>query len=324
MGRRSFVVGILVTAGVAVAGGLGWRFGRLEMDPMGVAGGVRLVYRVDAPHRRHCRPGESHAGVVERTADVVRQRIKAYNRRASVRVDREQLEVLIPAVGGPQPIDMFKRLIERSGRFEFKLVDDGSAYMKTVAVAAYRTPFPGVSIQPESWTDQTNGQSHEDVFLAGERSEQLVAAVEAILRTQPLQDQHQILLEQRASDWRTYYVFSQNQVDNAALRGADVTFSDNGDPEVAVELNPAGSAQLAALTERSLGRKIALVFEDRVVTAPVVIGKIPGPRLRIALGARANPYELQQEAKDLVALLRSQPLPAPVVLLSEESVAPRR
>jgi preprotein translocase subunit SecD len=294
------------------------------MDPMGVAGGVRLVYRVQAPRRRALPPAPNAAGVVERTADVVRQRIKSYNRRASVNVNGDQIEVLIPDIGGQQPVDVFKRIIERSGRLEFKLVDDGSAYMKTVAVAAYRTPFPGVSVQPESWTDQTNGQSHEDIFLAGERSEQLVAAVEAILRAQPLPEDHQILLEQRASDWRTYYAFSQNHVDNADLRGADVTFSTSGDPEVAVELNPAGSAKLAALTERTLGRKIALVFEDRVVTAPVVIGKIPGPRLRIALGARANPYELQQEAKDLVALLRVQPLPAPVVLVSEAKVAPRR
>jgi len=63
--------------------------------------------------------------------------------------------------------------------------------------------------------------------------------------------------------------------------------------------------------------------ENRVVTAPVINGKIPGFRLRITLGARDDVYQLQQDAKDLVAVLRQQALPAPIVLVSEETVAQR-
>src|SRR4029079_9552604 len=182
----------------------------------------------------------------------------------------------------------------------------------------------GVSVQPESWIDNTSGQAHEDVFLAGERSEQLVDAVEVILRTQPLPEDHQILLERRASDWRTDYVFSQSHVDNADLRSADQTFSDKGDPEASVELNPAGSQSLSALTERSVGRKLALVLEGQVVTAPVIIGKIGAGRLRITLSTRDHALDIHKHAKDLVAVLRSQPLPAPLILMSEETVAPTR
>jgi len=327
MRRRSVLVGVLVAVGVAGLGLAGWfglRFARHEMDPIGVAGGVRLVYRVGAPGRRASLPGPNRSGVADRTADVVRERIKRYNRHASVRVNRDQLEVLIPDVDGAPSIDALKHLIARSGRLEFKLVDDGAAYMKMVAVAAYRAPSAGVSVQPESWIDNTSGQAHEDVFLAGERSEQLVDAVEVILRTQPLPEDHQILLERRASDWRTYYVFSQSHVDNADLRSADQTSSDKGDPEVSVELNPSGAQRLSALTERSVGRKLALVLEGQIVTAPVIIGKIGAGRLRITLGPRDNAFALQKEAKDLVAVLRSQPLPAPLILMSEETVAPTR
>jgi len=38
----------------------------------------------------------------------------------------------------------------------------------------------------------------------------------------------------------------------------------------------------------------------------------------------ADPFQLQQEAKDLVAVLRVQPLAAPIVLESEDAVAARR
>ena len=84
----------------------------------------------------------------------------------------------------------------------------------------------------------------------------------------------------------------------------------------------AGKCTDGAQVRRMLA--LALVLEGQVVTAPVIIGKIGAGRLRITLGPRDNAFELQKEAKDLVAVLRSQPLPAPLILMSEETVAPTR
>jgi len=290
---------------------------------MGVAGGVRLVYRVDAPRMRTHAPAPNQPGIAQRTADVVHQRIKPYNRHASVRANRDELEVLIPAIGGPPATDAIKRVIGRSGRIEFKIVDEGSAYMKGVALLAHRTPSAGIKVDAESWNDPS-GAAHDDVFLVGAGPEQLGAGVEVLVRAQPIPDDHDILFERRASDWRTHYVFSEVQLDNGDIQTADQTWStDTGNPEVSIELTTRGGEKLAALTERSVGKKMAIVFENRVVTAPVINGKIPGFRLRITLGARDDVYQLQQDAKDLVAVLRQQALPAPIVLVSEETVAQR-
>jgi preprotein translocase subunit SecD len=321
--RRPVLVGILVAVGVPLVAGLGWggwRLWRRETDPMGVAGGVRLVYRVDA--RRTHAPAPNQPGVAQRTADAVHQRIRAYNRHASVRANRDELEVLIPAVGGPPPMDVLKLLIARSGRIEFKMVDDGSAYMKTLAVLAHRAPSDGVKVDAESWSDPS-GVEHDDVFFVGAGPEQLVAAVGALVRAQPIPDDHEILFERRASDWRTHYLFSKAHIDNADIFTADQTWStDNGNPEVAIELTNPGGQKLAALSERSIGRKMAIVFEDRVVTAPVINARM-GIRLRITLGVRDDVYELRRDAQDLVAVLRQQALPAPIILLREETVSPR-
>ena len=327
MRRRPVLVGILVTVGVPAVVGLGWggwRLWRRERDPMGVAGGVRLLYRVDAPRSRTA-PAPNQPGVPQRTADAVRERIKPYNRHAIVQAQRDELEVLIPAIGGPPPMDQFKLLIARSGRLEFKVVDDGSDYMKTIAVELHRNPFEGVTIQPESWGDPAGGRDHEDLFLVGAQAEQLVAALSALVRVHPLPEDHDILLEKRASDWRTYYVFSTAHLDNADVREAEVNWAMDkaGDPEVSIELTSAGGEKFSALTGRSVGRKVAIVLEDRVVTAPVINGRIPGFRVRVTLGADYNPYERAQAAKDLVAVLRQQALPAPMVLVSEETVSPR-
>jgi len=313
-----------VAVGVPAVAGLGWggwRLWRRETDPMGVAGGVRLVYRVDAP-RTHA-PAPNQPGIAQRTADAVQQRIRPYNRHALVRANSNELEVLIPAIGGPPPMDALKRLIARSGRIEFKIVDDGSAYMKAVAVLAYRTPSAGVTVDADNWSDPS-GTEHDDVLLVSASPEQLAAAIDPLVRVQPIADDHEILLGERTSGWRTYYVFSKVHLDNADIQTADQTWSvDNGAPEVSIELTTRGGEKLAALTERSVGKKMAIIFENRVVTAPVINGKIPGFRLRITLGVRDDMSQLLLEAKDLVAVLRQQALPAPIVLVSEEAVSPR-
>ncbi len=308
-------IGLLFAVCAAALGGVGWLGWRIlspVLDPMSVAGGVRLVYRADPVMGR-------------RTAEALRQRVKSFSRRGTVRLTGDEIEVLIPAADEALPIDELEFQLRRSGRIEFKIVDDGAAYMKTVAAEAYRRKPPGVAVQPESWTDQTNGQRHEDVFLAGEKREDIAAAVEALVPVVGAPADHEILLERRASDWRTYYLFSRAYVDNADIREVDVIASENdGAPEVAVELDSSGAEKLADVTARSVGRKMAIVLEGRVVTAPVIVGKIPNRRLRITLSNSDDRGERQKQARDLVAVLRMKPLPASLELLREETVSPRR
>jgi len=320
---RRVLVGSAVAVGAAAilaVGWLGWRAGRFRMDPMGVSGGVRLVYRVDVPAHAPNRPD-----LIARAVEAVRQRVRSFNRYADARPIREGIEVLIPTVKGTLEIEELKRQIERSGRLEFKLVDDGSDYMRVVAAEVRRWTYPEVAVLDESWEDKSTGQTHQDLFLAGERPEPLLSAFERIPGADVVPADHEIRVERRAKDWRTYYVFARSYVDNADVRSADQVWSqDTGRPEVSIEVGPAGSDKLSRLTESSVGRKMAIVFEGRILMAPVIISKIPNGRVRIALGAGDDVYKLHEEAKDLAAVLRVQPLPAPIVLLSEETVSPRK
>ena len=316
------VLGGVFVATVGTGGWVGWRFWRLSRDPMGEAGGVRLVYSVNVD--RSWEPGHRRRDVVRRTADAVRQRIEPYNRYAAVADRRGNIEVDLPTVGQKLPVDVLQTQIARSGRLAFQLVDDGSAFMRNAANHLHRLSLPGVAVQPESWTG-ASGESHEDLFLAGAQKEQLVAAIEAITTVEAVPEGHELLLEQRESDWRTYYAFSESHLDNADLRSADTSWAqDTGRPEVAIDLTPEGARKLLDLTDRSLGRKMAIVFEGRVMMAPVIISRIPNGRVRITLAGGRDAFVVFQEAKDLVAVLRFLPLPAPIDLLTAERVVPRR
>jgi preprotein translocase subunit SecD len=65
------------------------------------------------------------------------------------------------------------------------------------------------------------------------------------------------------------------------------------------------------LTGENVGRKMAIVLDEKITSAPVIESKI-GERGRITMGGYGDPFKLQQEVKDLVGVLRSGALPAPL------------
>ena len=75
------------------------------------------------------------------------------------------------------------------------------------------------------------------------------------------------------------------------------------------------------MTGDNIGRKMAILLDDKINSAPVIEGRI-GARGRITLGGFGDPFALQQEAKDLVGVLRSGALPAPLHKTFETQVGP--
>src|SRR5262245_17667728 len=95
---------------------------------MGVLGGVRLVYRVnfENPWER----GRSRTELMRRTTDCLSRRAEAANRSAIVHEAGHRIEVLLPAVDRALPVEITKTQLARSGRVEFRRVDDGSPAME--------------------------------------------------------------------------------------------------------------------------------------------------------------------------------------------------
>ena len=86
-------------------------------------------------------------------------------------------------------------------------------------------------------------------------------------------------------------------------------------------MNTRGASRMADLTGRNIGKRMAIVLDDRVESAPVIQGQI-GARGRITLGAYLDRNELLQEAKDLVVVLQAGALPAPLRPANEQLIGP--
>lgn len=87
-------------------------------------------------------------------------------------------------------------------------------------------------------------------------------------------------------------------------------------PIVLLSFNRRGAARFASITGQNIGKRLAIVLDSLVQSAPVIQERIPGGNARI------TGIESLEEAKELAVVLRAGALPAPVKILEERSVGP--
>jgi len=102
----------------------------------------------------------------------------------------------------------------------------------------------------------------------------------------------------------------------ADLKGAWPGVDEFGNPNVDIEFNPKGAGLFAAVTERSVGRPIAILLDKKIISAPTVREPIPNGRAQIS-GSFST-----EQVQDLVVQLRGGALPVPVKILETKIVGP--
>ena len=239
----------------------------------------------------------------------------------------------------PSDFERIKSIIGRTAQLEFKIVDDGSEYMKKAAGAVPKRD-PKATLQPtdvdvgtEAWNEEDSGKSHEDVYLRSKSRDAIEKFFAGLTGELAVPPDHEIGYEEmqgRGEDgeqtpdryWRTYYLHKRAALTGEYLSNADQTWDQNtGRPEVSFEFDHQGAAISERMTGDNIGRKMAILLDEKITSAPVIKSRI-GARGRITLGSFGDPFQLQQEAKDLVAVLRSGALPAPLRKTFETQVGP--
>jgi preprotein translocase subunit SecD len=100
-------------------------------------------------------------------------------------------------------------------------------------------------------------------------------------------------------------------VDSRAVRGQQF-----GDPQVTMTFDSRGAREFADITERYVGRQLAIVLDNQVYSAPVIRTRIPDGEAYIE-----GSFTLE-EARLLAVVLRAGALPAPVSVIEERTVGP--
>ena len=90
----------------------------------------------------------------------------------------------------------------------------------------------------------------------------------------------------------------------------------NGQPVVTFRFNPLGGRKFSKITQENVSKRLAIVLDGKVISAPVIREPILG-----GSGIISGRFTTQ-EAQDLALLLRAGALPAPLTYLEERTVGP--
>lgn len=118
-----------------------------------------------------------------------------------------------------------------------------------------------------------------------------------------------------------YAIKTTRGSDDAPLEGdvvtdARQTLDQTSLPAVSMQMNAEGARKWRKLTAENTGRRIAVVLDDYVYTAPVVNGEIPNGQSEIS-----GNFSIL-EAQDLANILKSGSLPAPTQIVEESIIGP--
>jgi preprotein translocase subunit SecD len=113
------------------------------------------------------------------------------------------------------------------------------------------------------------------------------------------------LVKRRAALTGEYLTDARVQIDNRY-----------NEPNVSISFDSKGAKLFEQITGRNIGKKLAIVLDNKVYSAPVIQDKIGGGRAQIT--GRFS----MSEARDLAIVLRAGALPAPVDIIEERTVGP--
>src|SRR5512137_17704 len=114
-----------------------------------------------------------------------------------------------------------------------------------------------------------------------------------------------------------YLLKERTLLTGQSLENAQVKISDRfGEPYVAIKFNPQGAKDFDRITGENVNKRLAIILDGAVYSAPVIKERISGG------DAQITGSFTMEDAKDLAIVLRAGSLPAPVKILEQRTVGP--
>jgi len=111
-------------------------------------------------------------------------------------------------------------------------------------------------------------------------------------------------------EWRTV-------LEGTALKRAEATYDSQSRHLVAFEMTDDGARKFAEITQKNVGKPIAIFFDNKEISAPVVQGVISGGHGQISGGKMTI-----EECNELANYLNAGSLPVPVEILESMTISP--
>jgi SecD/SecF fusion protein len=232
---------------------------------------------------------------LSQSLEVLRNRIDQFGvtEPVLVRQGSDQIVVQLPGIQDPQRA---MDLIGQTAQLEFKLVDDQpSVNLPELIEQALKS-----GRLKAGYTREQLNQALADKVPADDEVyiEKSINRDTGRLESKPLLLKKKVLLT------------------GAAVKNATVRIGDYNEPYVSVDFNRRGAAEFGKITGENVKRRLAIILDGVVRSAPVIQERIGGGKAQIT-----GSYT-PAEAHDLAIVLRAGALPATVKIVQNITVGP--
>jgi preprotein translocase subunit SecD len=252
-----------------------------NLAPVETAG--KLVYKLTVREQQRIKDN-----AVDQALETIRNRIDQFgvSEPTILRQGENEIVVQLPGVKDPKrAVD----IIGRTAQLEFKLLDEEAP----VAAELPQSILPG---EEENLLKQFEGKIPEGDEILFEKK---VNRETGVVRKIP------VLLKKQA-------VLTGDLLSEARVN-IDQRFNE---PYVSISFNATGARIFEEVTGANVKKRLAIILDNTVYSAPVIQEKISGGHAQITGNFTT------EDAKDLSIVLRSGALPAPLKMLQNVTVGP--
>lgn len=245
---------------------------------------------------------------LDKSIEVIRNRIDEFGvtEPEIISQGNDRIVVQLPGI---KDAAKAKELIGKTAKLEFKLVNDefsGAKLNELLEKAKASNIVYKTGDKYSSYVQQIND------FLKADLPEGYEVAFEKIVTRQT----------NETSIGNAYLVEAVASLTGDELQDARISMdSQMNRPYVSMEFKPAGATKFESLTADNVGKRMAIVLDKNVYSAPAINEKIAGGRAQITLG-NGNYNDVLSEAKDLALVLRAGALPVELEFQEQRIIGP--
>ena len=219
------------------------------------------------------------------------------------RYGKSNIVVQLPGIQDPSQA---KRIIGRTALLEFRIVDDENDFFANVTLE--EGIYKGTEIGAK-------GKTVSYLWVYEKDYEKLANFIKNL--NPPPGRIIFVGKGEKGNIWRTYLLESISEITGEFLRNAVVRMNTiTNEPYVLISFNSEGAKRFEKITGENVGKRLAIILDEKVFSAPVIREKISG-----GVATIEGRFTIE-EAKELAAVLRAGALPAPVEFEEERTVGP--
>jgi preprotein translocase subunit SecD len=245
---------------------------------------------------------------VGKSIEVIRNRIDEFG-VTEPEIVSQGTDRIVVALPGVKDIERAKELIGRTAKLEFKIVND-EANIGQIQLKIEEAKKEGID------------------FKKGQLFSKYLRELNRYLKDD-LPKGFEVAFEKRVSKTTNeitamlpYIVESTPQLTGDDLQDARVQIDQQkNEPYVSLEFKAQGAKRFENITGNNIGKRMAVILDGNVYTAPNIQSRIAGGRAQITLGSGSFNKQMK-EARDVALVLRAGALPVELEFQEQRTVGP--